>query len=477
MRLSPAPKRISKHIAIIGNRPYLFNFTRSINMATAYNIKVPVGNTGLWKFNQQDASANKVSELLQKDLEKHHVFFNAEGFHNHIPHHLLALYGTGADSDALQLAWKDNANYQRPAKDPSNGVADELHDWDKAQKYLGREKHYPDFLLFFQREIEKKGWEETLNEYLFKGDARADDMFQRMFAGFLHPIIQLMYGVEWEQPAIVAEALAEASVHKNQLGEFFNEAEKNAKNAKTPMPEIMDLIEEIRGREELVNSVQMKDSNKVFDGVLKRAPGEMMELVSKVKVLPEELDERTAEMFHASCYVAGTAAIKPGKETRWDFFLIHHVNASPIFLCFNSKSWISTENKIRMLEHKIRMDLVQYVARGSPQIRADAISSYRPKDKDQNKQLVSKPTDLLPRFHHQSDDGHTIKVVRALGICQELSQKYSNKPWIRIKNDDEWLKLHYSVLDGTEHSGTKWVRSTGLDEAWKDVPSRDSSKL
>ncbi|KAJ0324046.1 hypothetical protein Brms1b_001293 [Colletotrichum noveboracense] len=399
-------------------------------MATAYNIKVPVGNTGLWKFNQQDASANKVSELLQKDLE--------------IPHHLLALYGTGADSDALQLAWKDNANYQRPAKDPSNGVADELHDWDKAQKYLGREKHYPDFLLFFQREIEKKGWEETLNEYLFKGDARAEDMFQRMFAGFLHPIIQLMYGVEWEQPAIVAEALAEASVHKNQLGDFFKEAEKNAKNAKTPMPEIMDLIEEIRGREKLVNSVQMKDSNKVFDGVLKRAPGEMMEVVSKVKVLPEELDERTAEMFHASCYVAGTAALKPGKESS------HHVNASPIFLCFNSKSWISTENKIRMLEHKIRMDLVQYAARGSPQIRVDAISSYRPKDKDQNKQLVSKPT-----------------VVRALGICQELSQKYSNKPWIRIKNDDEWLKLHYSVLDGTEHSGTKWVRSTGLDEAWK----------
>lgn len=38
-------------------------------MATAYNIKVPVANTGLWKFNQQDASANKVSELLQKDLE------------------------------------------------------------------------------------------------------------------------------------------------------------------------------------------------------------------------------------------------------------------------------------------------------------------------------------------------------------------------------------------------------------------------
>lgn len=76
-------------------------------------------------------------------------------------------------------------------------------------------------------------------------------------------------------------------------------------------------------------------------------------------------------------------------------------------------------------------------------------------------------SDLLQRFHKIPDDGHTIKVVRALGICQELSAKYGDQPWIKIKNDDEWLTLHYSVLDGTEHSGVKWVRTTGLEEAWK----------
>lgn len=71
-------------------------------MATAYKINVPVTNTGLWKFDQKDAAASKVSELLQEDLEvwtnctlhgserfanivqKHHVFFNQEGFHNHV---------------------------------------------------------------------------------------------------------------------------------------------------------------------------------------------------------------------------------------------------------------------------------------------------------------------------------------------------------------------------------------------------------
>ncbi|KAL0944014.1 HypA protein [Colletotrichum truncatum] len=441
-------------------------------MATAYKIDVPVSNTGLWQFNQQDATAKKVSEFLQEDLEKHHVFFNKDGFHNHIPHHLLALFGTGAGPDAIQLAWKENENYQRPAQNSHNNIVDELHDWEKTKQYLGKEKYYPDFLLFFQREIEKKGWEEALNEHLFGGNERAHDMFQRMFAGFLHPIIQLMYGVEWEQPAIVAEGLAQAAVHKNQLGSFFDEAEKRSKSASTPMPRIMDLIQEIRNNEKLVNAIQMKDANKVHDGILVRAPEEMLQIASKVKITQEELDERTAEMYHINAYVAGTAALKPGKEARWDFFLIHHVNSSPIFLCFNAKPWISTENKIRILEYKIRLDLVQYAARGSPEIRPDAIKSYVPKDKDQKKQIVSKVTDLLPRFHKIPDDGHTIKLVRALGICRELSAKYSEKPWIKIKSDDEWLKLYYSVLDGSEDTETRWVRSTGLEEAWKvsDAP-------
>ncbi|KAK2023977.1 HypA protein [Colletotrichum zoysiae] len=445
-------------------------------MATAYKIHVPPTNTGLWQFKQQDAAANKVSELLQEDLQKHHVFFNLDGFHNHIPHHVLALYGTGAGPDAIQKAYDGNTDYQRPAKESHDSVVDELHDWQGAQRYLGREKHYPDFLLFYQREIERLGWEAALNEHLFKGDERADDMLQRMFAGFLHPIIQLMYGVEWEQPAIVAEGLAQAAVHKNQLKGFFEETERRANETTTTtttMPRIADLVDEIRADRKLATAAEMKDANKIFDGVLKRAPEEMMGVTSKVKVRPEELDERTAEMFHTAFYVAGGAALRPGKEAKWDFFLIHHINAAPIFLSINSKPWISTENKVRLLEHKIRMDLIQYAARGSPQLRLDQVRSYRPKDEDQGRELVSKLSDLLPRFHAIPDDGHTIKVARALGICQELSSRYGDRPWIRIRGGDEWLGLSYMLLDGTEHSEMRWVRSAAFEEAWKDVPDRD----
>jgi len=62
-------------------------------------------------------------------------------------------------------------------------VIEDLESWDHAKKYLGQEKYYPDFLRFFQKEMEKDGWENVLKEYVFKDDEAADDMFARLFAG------------------------------------------------------------------------------------------------------------------------------------------------------------------------------------------------------------------------------------------------------------------------------------------------------
>ena len=70
-----------------------------------YKMHITPDNTGLWHVKQTDEAAKKVSELLQEDLEvsqplslftchpfslthpptqKHHVFFNKDGFHNHV---------------------------------------------------------------------------------------------------------------------------------------------------------------------------------------------------------------------------------------------------------------------------------------------------------------------------------------------------------------------------------------------------------
>lgn len=157
---------------------------------------------------------------------------------------------------------------------------------------------------------------------MFKGDARAEDMLQRMFAGFLHPIIQLMYGVEWEQPAIVAEALAEASVHKNRLQDFLVAAEKASLDVKGKMPPILDLMHEVAADPVLSKAAHWEDDNKIYDGVLARAADEAIRLCSKVRVNAEELEERTAEMFQMALYAAACAAIHPPKEPKFDFILM-----------------------------------------------------------------------------------------------------------------------------------------------------------
>ena len=61
-----------------------------------------------------------------------------------------------------------------------------MHGPEKYKTNLGDEKYYHDFLVFFQEEMDKKGWENVLNEYLFKGDEIADDMLVRMYGGQLY---------------------------------------------------------------------------------------------------------------------------------------------------------------------------------------------------------------------------------------------------------------------------------------------------
>lgn len=151
-------------------------------------------------------------------------------------------------------------------------------------------------------------------------------MLVRLYAGFLHPLIQLMYGVEWKQPAIVAEGLAQAAVHGNDIGGFLLEAERRAdkRGLDEEMGDILGLFDVVKGDEKLSKAVRMSDANRVRDGVLVRAKEEIIEIASRVRVKADEaeVERRTAEMFDACVYVASSAAVREGKVPKFDFFLM-----------------------------------------------------------------------------------------------------------------------------------------------------------
>ena len=102
---------------------------------------------------------------------------------DHIVHHILTIYALGASPSETKAAYDRNKSYQRRAMPTDEGVIRSLNDKTKFREALGKEKDYPNFLEFFQREIEQKGVEKVLGEYLLAEDDNAENMLARTFGG------------------------------------------------------------------------------------------------------------------------------------------------------------------------------------------------------------------------------------------------------------------------------------------------------
>lgn len=203
-------------------------------------------------------------------------------------------------------------------------------DWPRAApRYLGRGDHYADFLRYFQRRMAAEGgaWAPVLARHALPDadDAAAADLRGRLLAGFLHPLIQLMYGVEWDQPALVAEGLAQAAVHEDRIAAFLLKVDRAAAAHPPPPPQrpLPALLERLRAEHPaLAAAARWRDPDRLHDGVLSRAEPEAVALLAAIRVRPEDLAERTAEMVHTAAYVAAAAAWRPPHVPKFDFFLL-----------------------------------------------------------------------------------------------------------------------------------------------------------
>ena len=118
--------------------------------------------------------------------------------------------------------------------------------------------------------------------------------------------------MEFNQPAIVAQALAETAVHRNALTEYLISAEKAAGGGGQPGKKtLIQILKELRGDSKIRGSVLWEDDNKVFDGILKRAPEEMIRYASQFSVGPDQIDEKVAELINS----VGEPC--PGRFLRW----------------------------------------------------------------------------------------------------------------------------------------------------------------
>ncbi|KAI5292019.1 hypothetical protein KEM55_008149, partial [Ascosphaera atra] len=273
-------------------------------MATAYKVKLlPEDGATMKHFNlgPRKDTAEKVSELLQKDLDEHCIYFNDSGFHDHIVHHLLSIYVLGASPEDVQRAYDTNASYQRPSKPVDQDFVKKIHDREEFRSHLGDRSKYSQYLAYFQTEIDARGVESVLQEYIFAQDELADDMLCRLFAGFVHPFIHLGFGLEFNQPAIIAQALAETATHQEKgLGDFLHKAEYAAAHYQLQVSQTLsDLQEAVRKDEKIANAVTYDDADKL-GALIKRAGDRMVHYTSQFRASHLTIDQKMAEIMNAS---------------------------------------------------------------------------------------------------------------------------------------------------------------------------------
>ena len=363
-------------------------------MATAATVQLNPAIAGVFSAAQRDNdTSTTASSLLQQNHDNYHIFFNANGLHNHIAHHLLTMYSLGATPSQIRHAYDINKDDQRPMAPINEETVKAISDPSKFQSYLGDEKYFHDWEAFFQREIDTNpnGWHGVLQEHLLSRTPNAEALFIRMYGGFLHPLIHLGFGVEFSQPAIIVEALAQAAVHKGWIGPYLLEAEKRAQASSESSPSVMPsrsivtLLDAVHSNKKLATAAEWSDDNKIRDGILVRAPEEMLDIASQYH-LPQDIDpstlaKATAEMINANTYFTACSQF-PNKRPKYDFYFMHCLNCSIFFSAFldpQHDSWLRLEDRKRLLEFKVRLDLAMYASRRAPKLYLDRVEKYRSK--------------------------------------------------------------------------------------------------
>lgn len=419
-------------------------------------------------------SLEEANRLLQDNHEEWHMFFRDRAGHNHIAHSILTCLAMGAAPIDIRRAYDDGVGIQRPIPEVDNAFVQGLSDDDVFHDTMGTITQYASFLVFFEQEIEKHGYRDVINQYCFSRTRVAEKMLARMYEGAYHPIIHLGLGIEFDQPSIVAEALAQAAAHDDShISQLFFDSEAAAGIAYPPKSpkSLIQLVHEVHDNDTIRNAPRWEDfGNKMRDGVVGRACLDMTAIASQFRINADEdeLKLRTAEMISTAAYFAG-ASQRPGRKRKIDFFYMHAVTSSMFFSILINQSWIKLTDRIRAVEWKGRLDLAWYAVSGCAELHPDAISGY---EGDFSKDMGWR--EIYDAAVKEHDDGHVAKFVRALKNGQEASKPYEEGQWSEhfpVKGD-MWLKVARMCLDTTTQwpVDLKWVNFTGFDMGWKIRP-------
>lgn len=150
-----------------------------------------------------------------------------------------------------------------------------------------------------------------------------------------------MYGIEWEQPAIIAMALAQAAVHSPKETSFLQDASEifSQPTSWPQCPQNMTLEDLYRTLAPALSDVHEEDlrmhravHGDAYYSFLSRFHEQLPGVFDRLAILvppvtPENIREKTAEMFYMNILQAASPAARVfsdfGKEPRIDFHIMY----------------------------------------------------------------------------------------------------------------------------------------------------------
>lgn len=313
----------------------------------------------------------------------------------------------------------------------------------------------------------------------------------------MHGLIHIGLALEFRQPRLLAEGLAQAAVHHDTwYAEYLSAAEAEAKEAKEPALPLATLVDMVRRDPKISTASSWSfqtqtrqhsgrwamDKEVARDGILRNAKPELVRLAARWRVArpdieseddyDEYLNRTTAQLINTAVYIVAGAQ-NPPYQCTFDFFLLHCATASIGHAAIQREGTISRAQKARLLEYSGRVFLMTYAGMGAPQLRLDYIASHRSRLGDGQGW-----PQVLARACEHADDGHMIKLIRSTKMAEEVSRPYDHLDEFRVKQP-LFLQAAVAMIDsGTERPMTwtkhwDFIRFCGFPQAWERFPKRD----
>ncbi|KAI1766595.1 hypothetical protein GGR53DRAFT_485901 [Hypoxylon sp. FL1150] len=457
----------------------------------------PVKTPGILHVdNLTQESADMVNRILAAN-RSNHIFTSSEKemgayLHNHVVYHALSLFALGASPELILAQSKRNFTYQLPPPKlmEEKYVEEMMSGPTGVERYLGDEDHFLDFIEFFERKIDSDGPEKVLQDYLLGDSAIAKSIYPRLWHGYVHAIMHVGLGLEFKQNAILAEGLAEAAVHHDWwYTKYIDVTAELAQKELEPKMSVVEILDECLKDPIITNCIdwdytkQYEEPSEAYpdgrwfvtrepyrDGVVGLALEPLSTLAARYRVSPDDdLEKATAEIINASIYIAASAQRAP-HQPHYDFFLIHGSNACMWHSVFLQESSITRAQQARLIETTGRLLLFLWAGVGAPVPQLDyLINVYKPKVPNRGWDKLFEAACL------HEDDGHMIKLIRALAHGEKACEPYDHLPEFRIKQH-MFKHAANAAIDSASAQPMVYIRHfdlirlVGLPEAWEHVP-------